>query len=474
MSWLLLYALFLGILSYRSTINVSNSQDAFFVNSRKSSKHEVAFSIVASCVGGSATLGMAGLAWQVGTPAFWWLGTGALGLCVLACFLAKKVRESGAHTLPEMVTTYAGAPCRPLSSIIIILAWLAITSAQLSAMAALILPLLPDAMASLPTSIVEILNNFAPFTIALLLGSSIVIVYACIGGQAAIIKSDVLQYFLLMLALLLALFLLVGQAQEDNMQNILASVPLEFVNAEFPLSKFSYFLIILGGSYVVCPMLFGRLYSAKDSDSAKRGAVLAVFWLVLTAILIVCIGIVCRLFVENTAVDISAQNVLTSVLFDNLPPWAQVLCFLGIFSALISSADSSLLTAGTILSNDILRKKNVNVCRICTLVIGSCGIALALSGKGILQLLLMANDIYVCGVVAPVFVGMLLYKRRKLHANGMALAMAVGGCFGFVAAMSSENIYSYLGIISASIISILSIKRGIYKYSSQSADKVTG
>ncbi len=466
MIWILLYALLLCLLSYYSQRKTSVAQntanyEAFFVNSRQSSSKAVAFSIVASCVGGSATLGMAGLAWQVGTPAFWWLGSGAFGLCILTYFLATKVRQSNAYTLPEMIDTYLGAPSRPLASIIIILAWIAITSAQFSAMTALLLPLIPEAISVLPAPLAASLSHIDNANLALLLGASIVIIYACIGGQAAIIKSDFVQYILLMLAIFVALCLLFMQIQESGLQNPLHGVEIEFVNEAFPLSKFSYFMVILGGSYVVCPMLFGRLYSAKDSKTAKRGAALAVLWLFFTAICIVLLGLISRAFVSPELATVAPEKVLTTVLFEHLPPWASTLAFLGIFSALISSADSSLITAATIASNDIFRKKNLSICRICTFCIGLGSVALAFSGKGILHLLLMANDIYVCGVVAPVFVGMLLHNRYAIRQNIMAAAMAIGGGFGFSAALSGDSLYSYLGICAALCISLASIKRPI-------------
>ena len=95
MTLFLLYALLLtgmGLLEARRELRAGNGKDAFFVNDRRSGPWQVGISIIASCVGGSATLGMAGLAWQAGTPAFWWLGSGACGLMALTLFLAKKVR----------------------------------------------------------------------------------------------------------------------------------------------------------------------------------------------------------------------------------------------------------------------------------------------------------------------------------------------------------------------------------------------
>ncbi len=439
MTILLLYAVLLCVISYYS-VGKQSTSEAFFVNNRQSGTVAVAFSIIASCVGGSATLGMAGLAWNVGLPAFWWLGTGAMGLCVLAVFLARRVRESGASTLPEMVTTFIGAPARPLSSIIIILAWFAITAAQFSAMTALLSPVLMESWGLEATMAKDV---------ALVLGAAVVIVYACLGGQAAIIKSDVVQYIVLMISLMVAAaFLWQGNA------TALTSVSLEVLNEGFTVSKFTYFLLILGGSYVVCPMLFGRLLSARDEGVAKRGAFLAVAGLVVTACLIVTLGILCRGLVPTAAEGTLPETVLTTVLFGELPSWASSLVLLGIFSALISSADSSLVTAATIASNDILRSTKPSVCRLCIVGMGVGSVLLAIPGKGILSLLLMANDIYVCGVVVPVFVGMLLYKKYTLHTGTMTFAMAMGGAFGLAAALSGDTVYAYVGLAVALVLSL--------------------
>ena len=436
MTLLVGYALIMCALSLWS-VRRGSSVDAFFVNNRSSSTAGVSLSIVASCVGGSATLGMAGLAWQVGTPAFWWLGSGAAGLVILSLFLARKVRETGARTMPEMITTYIGAPARPLTSGIIVLAWLSILAAQLSAMAAVIVPL----------------GGVSQST-ALLMGAVLVTGYAALGGQAAVIKSDAFQYAVLLLALVAALGVLLWQRPEA-----LNHVPLQVVNEQFPLSKLSYYLCILGGSYVVCPMLFGRLLSARDGRTAARGGLWAVAGLVLTAALIVALGLVCRGLVPA---DTAPEQVLSTVAMQHLPPWLSALVLLGIFSAVISSADSCLLTAATVCSNDILRRGDTRTCRWCLVGIGLGGLLLAAPGKGILALLLMANDIYVCGVVAPVFVGMLLHKRCVFRQNIMAVAIVAGGSLGLTAALTDNTTFSYAGIVTALVLSLAAARSRKY------------
>ena len=121
-------------------IAVRRTPDSFYVNNRASSAWSVGFSIFVSCVGASATIGVIGMAFAVGTPAFWWLGTGAAGLVLLSLTLARKVRNSGAYTLPHMAEAFLGPSVRPVISMVIVVAWLAILAAQLSALSRVLVP----------------------------------------------------------------------------------------------------------------------------------------------------------------------------------------------------------------------------------------------------------------------------------------------------------------------------------------------
>ncbi|MEG1609573.1 MAG: hypothetical protein RR317_00120, partial [Bilophila sp.] len=222
----------------------------------------------------------------------------------------------------------------------------------------------------------------------------------------------------------------------------------ELVNEQFPVSKLTYFMLILGGSYVVCPMLFGRFLSAKDSRSAVRGGVIGVVGLTLTAIVIVLIGIGSRgLIPAGTAAD----DVFTT-LMTTLPPWVGLFLLLSLLSAVLSSADSCLITAATVCCNDLLRRHSVSLCRLVALALGIGGYAIARGGHGILGLLLMANDIYVCGVVAPVFVGMVLHKRGVMQPTFAVCAVLVGGVCGFTAACTGDHLWSYAGLASSALL----------------------
>ena len=406
----------------------SQGASAFFVNGRSSGAVHTGFSLAASCIGGSATIGMAGLAWQVGTPAFWWLGSGACGLALLTLFIARRVRDTEAYTMPEIVSAWIGPRARTLVSLIIMPAWLAILAAQFTAMGKLTV-----ALTGLPPEW------------ALVVGAAVIVAYSCLGGQASVIRSDLPQCLLLLAGILVAVFWLLGHNAAP-----LESLRVELVNESFGPDRFSYFMIIMGGSYLVCPMLFGRILSARNSTDAIRGCWLAVVMLMASAAVIVALGVLCRDFVPAGT---SADDVLSSAM-RLLPPWVGMFLLVALLSAVLSSADSCLVTASTVLCNDLLGRRNVMLCRLVTLLFGAGGLWLSFRGHGILDLLLMANDIYVCGVAVPVFAAMLM-KRGAVHSGAALVAMAAGGAGGLASAVSGQECFGYAGMALAVALMLL-------------------
>ena len=424
----------MGILASGAIIcRKANSREGFSINNRNSSAWLVGFSIVVSCVGASATMGTVGLAFSVGTPAFWWLGSGALGLSVLTIFLARKIRRSHAITLPEMVQDFFGSQARWIISLIIVVAWLAILAAQFTALKQIIAVLTGSSQAS-----------------ACLLGAGLIAAHTLLGGQAGIIKLDKWQGVILLFGLLLVISWLLGINGDA-----LSEVRFEIVNREFSADRLIYFLLILGGSYVVCPMLFGRLLSARNEQAAQKGALGAVLALFLVSAMVVMIGLLSKgLIPAHTVPD----QVLSTVLEQVFPWWLSALVYLMLLSVLVSSADSCLITAGVILSHDLLKRDSIISSRICVLGLCAAGLLLTMLGKDILGFLLMANDVYVCGVVGPVFVGIMLHRRKTCRRSIIIAAILLGGSLGLVASLTENAIFSYLGLGLSVGLSLLSVE----------------
>ena len=66
----------------------------------------------------------------------------------------------------------------------------------------------------------------------------------------------------------------------------------------------------------------------------------------------------------------------------------------------------------------------------------------------------MAYDVYACGVVGPVFIGLVLEGRRRLEPRFACAAVAIGGTLGLIAALSARTEFSYAGMASAVLITL--------------------
>jgi SSS family solute:Na+ symporter len=505
---LFLYALVIftvGLMAARRT------HYSFYVNNRESGALGVGFSIFVSCVGASATLGVIGMAFAVGTPAFWWLGAGAgaVGLVLLSLALARKVRASGAYTLPHMVEAFLGPSVRPVISVVIVVAWLAILAAQFSA-----LGLILSSLTGLP-----------PLP-CLLIGLVLVCGHT-LGGQSAIMRTDRIQALLILSSLAV---MLVWLTQHNP--SWLQAVKPEVVNASFPPGKLRYFLVVVGANYVVCPMLFGRIFSARDERSARRGGLVGAAGIALCSALIVAVGLACKGLIP---VETPQDEVLTSVLSTVMPHWMQLVMSFALISAIVSSADTCLLTAATVLSFDLLRQwrrkasasattapamakptcpaeaasglgasqpsplslrreadasttatpaRVEPTCRlevslpaplplqhkadaeaacpvgttvqpsplslrrewVCVLALGLTGAGLSLWGKSILGFLLMAYGIFACGVVMPVGIGLVLHGKGRIEPRFVHAAVVAGGLLGLMASLGGNTLWSYVGL----------------------------
>lgn len=404
----------------------------FFVNNRASGAASIAFSLIVSCVGASATMGMAGMAFSIGTPAFWWLGAGAAGITLLALLLAAKVRESGAYTMPEMVEKHLGPKARPLVSIIIVVAWMAILAAQFSALG-------------------RLLASFTGFPALACLGIGFVLVVAhTLGGQAVVIRTDRLQFFMLIAGLGLLLYWL--NASNPGWTSRFA---VEAVNDKFTPMNLLGYLFVVGGNYLVCPMLFGRFLSARDEASARRGGLLAGLGLAACAVLIVAVGLSCRGLLEPAT---DPDSVLTLALDTAFPRWLAVLVLLALVSAVVSSADSCLVTAATVLSYDLLRSDKSSTGKLCVAVLGCVGVGVTFLGRGILEFLFMAYSVYVAGVVMPVFIAMLLSRRGKIDSRFAVAAIFAGGVLGCLSAVLDNAVYSHIGMAASAGLSLCGIR----------------
>ena len=162
----------IGVVSRRR----ANRPDDFFVAGRKGSTLFITGSLLATIVGGSATVGLAGLGFTQGLTGMWWLLVGSIGLVILGLFLASKVRRFGVYTLPELVGKQYNRKVALAASILIVVAWIGVTAGQIVAAG----------------SILSVLGLGDP-VLWMVIFTGVFVIYTVLGGQYAVIRTDTVQ-----------------------------------------------------------------------------------------------------------------------------------------------------------------------------------------------------------------------------------------------------------------------------------------
>jgi len=417
-----------GIASSRRVRGV----DDFFVAGRRGSSLLITGSLLATIIGGSATVGMAGLGFSQGLTGAWWLLSGSIGLVVLGLFLAKKVRRFGLYTLPELVAKQYDERIALAASVLIVVAWVGIIAAQIVASGI----------------ILSMLGIGSPF-LWMVVCAAVFVVYTMLGGQYAVIRTDVLQVAIVFVGLFSGLALLLSHMGGlSGLSSAFSPEQFAFpLGAQFGGVDLVKLLLLVGLTYVVGPDMYSRLFCARDGKTARASVLWAALLIVPFAFGITLVGMGASVLFPQ----ISPEQAFPTVVKEVLPPFLGGLVMAALLCAVMSSADTCLLSASTILAVDIVGRfrpslsqgKTLTLSRWGIVVVGISSLALALTLKGVINALLFAYTIYTCGLILPVIAG--FYKDKLKVTSAGALAAIVGGGSTALASKLFDITYLDLG-----------------------------
>jgi SSS family solute:Na+ symporter len=417
----------IGLASRRRARGVDN----FFVAGRSGTSLFITGSLLATIVGGSATVGMAGLGFKQGLTGMWWLLVGSAGLIVLGIFWAGKVRELGLYTLPELVEKQYDQRISLAASILIVISWLGVIAGQIVAAG----------------NILSVLGLGSPL-LWMVVFSAVFTGYTLLGGQYAVIRTDSFQIGIIFVGIFAGLGLLMHRLGGwGGLEMSLAPERFSFpVSPQFGGYELVVLLLLVGLTYVVGPDMYSRLFCARDIKTARNSVFWAAGFIIPFALAITLIGMgASALFPQ-----IAPEQAFPAVINEVLPPVVGAIVLAALLGAVMSSADTCLMTASTILAVDIVGKfrpslKPEQVLSISRWGIGGLGLLsllLALMLKGVISALLFAYTIYTSGLILPVLAG--FYKDKLKVTPIGALAAIIGG--GGVALVSKLLAIKYLDL----------------------------
>jgi len=398
----------------------TQSRDGFFVAGRRGSTLLITGSLLATVAGGSATIGVAGLGFEQGLTGAWWLLVGCIGLSILGLFFSARVRRLALYSLPELVGKQYGGRVAMAAAVLIVVAWTGVVAGQIVA-AGKVLAILGIGEASFWMVI---------FTV-------ILIAYAVLGGQLSILLTDVFQAVLLFIGISLAAVLVLTQIGGIN--ELRLSLPAEYfsfpLNSQFGWKSLISLLVLVGTTYVVGPDIYTRLFCSRNEKTARNSALLSAPLLLLLAFGIVLIGMGAKVLYPG----ITAEQAFPQVIKEISSPVLSGLIIAALLAALMSSADTCLLSQSIILTEDIIKRlrpaiderKTVLLARINLVVLGFLALGLALVLKGVITSLLFAYTIFSCGLAVPVIAGF-FREKLKLTSSAALIALVAGGTVGLL------------------------------------------
>jgi len=408
----------------------AGTQDDFIVAGRKLPLWICVPTIIATWFGGGAMLGAAGTGYtggflaSISTP----FGT-SLTLVLVGFFFVRTLRRMRLLTVGDFFENRFGRVAAVVAAVALVLAIIGWIGGLMVAFG----------------YVFQTMTG-VPMELGILAGGVIVIGYTAIGGMWAVALTDFIQMVIITIGLLVLLVVvLVDVGGWSVIAPQLPEHTFRLIPLEHSLETWLNYLrlwIIFGIADLASQSLMQRVFAADSERTAQNAFYLASAGYLFLGLIPVFLGIIAS--VTMPGLD-DPETVIPRLAIEHLHPVAIAFFVGAILAAIMSSADSALLAAASLVSinlapifkHDISSDQKLLVTRIAIPVCGVIAIYVALETQVILELMLDANSFLLVGVVGPYIAGV---WWKKANRTGALSAMAAG----FSAWILSEWFYPEL------------------------------
>lgn len=259
---------------------------------------------------------------------FWYIS-----YLLFAFFLVKKIRSFNAMTLPELSGKLFGPRAEKVTAVL-------------------------NFLNLLPLAYTISLGLFlqALFGGSLLLNTTIGVTFVTIwslwGGFRAVVFSDVVQFFFMILGVfLIVVFAWIDMGSPFTLLEKLPATHFDWTGGESLSSILVWGFIAL--STLVDPNFYQRCLAAESEKVARRGIMVSTgIWIFFD-----CCTTLGALYARAALPDADPQNAYLQFSMQLLPPGVRGLILAGILATILSTLDAYLFNAATCMSYDFFRLK---------------------------------------------------------------------------------------------------------------------
>jgi high affinity choline transporter 7 len=285
------------------------------------------------------------------------------------------------------------------------------------------------------------------FTSSIIISATVAVAYTALGGLWAVALTDIVQMTLLMIGLILVLpfaantvggWDVVFATYNENLGDLSSFIPSRAVLGNYYYNWWDYALLLVFGG-IAWQVYFQRVLSARTATIAVRLSIVAGVVCIVAAIPAMLIGMI------GNAADWSSMGVpplgspeapyavtLPYVMRYLTNPWVATIGLGAIAAAVMSSVDSSILSASSMASWNVYRpllKPNITsenlskVIKGCIWIIGIAATLIALQVKSIYALWFLCSDFVYC-ILFPQLVAALFDKKANVYGSTVGFTVA--------------------------------------------------
>ncbi len=374
------------------------------------------------------------------TQGFFWYGT----YLIFAFFLVDKIRKHNIVTIPDLAGELFGPRAQRMTAILNFLNLLPI--AYTISLGIFLQSLLGGSL---------LLNTVG--------GVLLVTIWSLWGGFRAVVFSDVVQFFFMILSVFLVVVF--AWAEYGPPTILLEKLPpthFEWTGGESFATLFIWGFIAL--STLVDPNFYQRCLAAESSKTAKKGIIIStVIWFFFD-----CCTTLGALYARAIIPEANSQDAYLQFSIQLVPHGVRGLITAGILAIILSTLDSYLFNAATCISYDLFRLKDrfkVFHHHIALIFVAVISVVFGLHFEGkVVDVWKTLGSFSAACLLFPILVGQ--WFPGRISDKSFSLSVLTG-CLGIVTWRVLNRIYAfssldefYIGLLLTTIPLSVSLLRG--------------
>lgn len=450
---ILVAAVVIFVFGYFASRRVKSSED-MLVSGRSLGLFFVACSLAAEYMGGLGTIGVSETAFHQGMGVVWYHVSASAGVLVFGLFFAHYYRKYGIQTIPEYLYYLFDVKTWKVNALLNFVAYTFFTVIEVVALG----------------SILAGLTGY-PIDVCSVVAAVLLTLYVLAAGMWSIAYVSMFYMALIYIGLPLAFFYVLqvcvpelqGSGGASGFTGLARAMSHQGFDPDFFFSPMSLSpMVVLGyfiGGILAVPAAQATVnyaFGARNWKIARLAPIMAAF---LILPLSTWTGTL-ALFAKTAGLTDEPKLALMATL-TYIPPWIGAVGTLAIFAAIISTADSILFAAGSILAKDLMHRwwrphaDDRTVLRWTRLSILAVGCVTTLGAITVPELLKQGYFVYTLRAVTLVCIFCGIYYRRA-HPDAAFWSVIVG----FIAATVYQfnipiNYKPYLWNLHVAVITVL-------------------